>query len=368
MKHYLTQTVLFCVATISFYIFIQTLNLAIYRPNAEVITMIVQATVAAQPTPTLVIVTIPVTVEVTRIVALSEQAEPVLSAQAQPTLTPTPVPLLHLTPLNTIDVAVVAPAQDSLTPTPDTAPLAVAPAAVAPPPSTAGKADAVVQAAASACGAPTSGEYTLIPMEAVDVNHPDHLHGDLNLALRGTQPSSAASEFVTYNGPVDAGAPQLTGVFADHRHGPITSVHQVRDWRWDCGEHGCAGDWLTQHEVTLIGLATTPGEAVFFPTRGAEIYGGGYIAVVLYAEESRLTLAYTRDGTVANGYAVHLENFCVDPNLLARYREGNAGGRQQLPGLRNGQTVGVATSSELLIAIRDRGTFMDSRSQSDWWR
>jgi hypothetical protein len=204
-------------------------------------------------------------------------------------------------------------------------------------------------------------------MEAADTNHPDNLHGDLNLALRGYQPGNALKELITYSGDVDPGAPQLTGLFADQRRPTISSVHQVRDWRWDCGEHGCVGDWLTNYDVTLMGVATTAGEPVFFPKREAEIYAGGYIAVVLYAEETRLTIAYTRDGTVAHGYAVQLENFCVDPNLLPQYREGNAGGRHQLPGLHNGDSVGVTTSSELLVAIRDRGMFMDPRSEQDWW-
>ncbi|MEZ4733927.1 MAG: hypothetical protein R3E79_43095 [Caldilineaceae bacterium] len=226
MKQYLTQTFLFCVATISFYTFIQTINLAIYQPNAEVITMVVQATIAAQPTPTPIIVTIPVTVEITRIVALPKQGEPALSAQAQPAPTQTPVPLLHLTPWSAIDATM--PTAVPLASAPDVAPLTVAPTVLAPPPSAVESADEVVQAAASACGAPTSAEYTLIPMEAANVNHPDYLHGDLNLALRSTQPGSAINEFVTYHGAVDAGAPQLTGVFADHRYGPITSVHQVR--------------------------------------------------------------------------------------------------------------------------------------------
>jgi hypothetical protein len=340
---------------------IQTANLAFSQPIAEERPIVVQAPVDMQPTPTPVTAEIPVIVQVTYIVPLPQQVAPALLAEVQLAPTQTPVPLLHLTLLDKAGVAHVTSALDI-------APPVVAPAVTEAQPAAVGVAAAALQAAGSSCGVTAGGDYSLIPMEATDTNHPDRQHGDLNLAVRGTQPSSAAGEFVTYNGAVDTGAPYLPGLFADHRRGPITSVHQVRDWRWDCGEHGCAGDWLMKYEVTLLGIATTPGEAIRIPEREAEIYGGGYIAVVLYAEERRLTIAYTRDGTVANGYAAHLENFCVDPNLLAQYRAGNAGGRHQLPGLHNGQTVGVAAGRELLVAIRDRGMFMDPRSQKDWWR
>jgi hypothetical protein len=88
---------------------------------------------------------------------------------------------------------------------------------------------------------------------------------------------------------------------------------------------------------------------------------------VLYADATRITLAYTRDGTVANGYAVQIENVCVDPNLLVAYRVANAAGRDYLPALQRNDTVGVAAAGEVLVAMRDRGKFLDPRSRKDWW-
>ena len=67
------------------------------------------------------------------------------------------------------------------------------------------------------------------------------------------------------------------------------------------------------------------------------------------------------------GYTVHLENVCVDPNLLALYRESDRQGRASLPALRNGETLGFTAGEETQVAIRDRGTFMDPRSRKDWW-
>jgi hypothetical protein len=70
---------------------------------------------------------------------------------------------------------------------------------------------------------------------------------------------------------------------------------------------------------------------------------------------------------VANGYSVHLTNLCVDPNLLALYRSSNSAGRSYLPALRNEEVLGTAAGS-LLVAVRDRGVFLDPRSRKDWWR
>jgi hypothetical protein len=103
-----------------------------------------------------------------------------------------------------------------------------------------------------------------------------------------------------------------------------------------------------------------------------QIYRGGFIALVLYAEEQRITLGYTRRDNVAAGYAVHLENVCVNPNLLALYRaQRDQNGRHTsgfLPALRNNQVLGTALGDEIGVAIRDAGSFMDPRSHKDWWR
>lgn len=379
MKNYLTQALLICTATLSFYILIQMTNLTIRQSNTELIALAVRATIAAQPTAKPLIVEVPVKVpveipvEVTRLVPVLAQGT--LPSVGVPTIVPATASPAGVPTMPQVDTpapptALSAPPPIQITPTGQSVAGSASTVADAQEPALRqGEIDRAggVRAAAISCPTTSNLTYTLIPMEAADTNHPDNLHGDLNLALRGYQPSSAAKELVIYNGDVDPGAPQLTGLFADQRRATISSVHQVRDWRWDCGEHGCVGDWLTNYDVTLMGVAATPGEPVLFPKREAEIYAGGYVAVVLYAEETRLTISYTRDGSVANGYSTQLENFCVDPNLLAQYREGNAGGRNQLPGLHSNDPVGVAANDEVLIAIRDRGMFMDPRSQHDWW-
>ncbi len=163
-------------------------------------------------------------------------------------------------------------------------------------------------------------------------------------------------------------APQMPGVFADNRTPAFTSVHRVYDWNWGCGANGCRGSVLTTYPVTLLGMATRPGELLAAPRRNAEIYGGGYTALVLYAAPTRITLKYTREDNVVKGYTVHLEKLNVDPKLLALYQQANAAGRGELPALKNGQPLGAASGGEVLVAIRDCGTFLDPRSRKDWWQ
>jgi hypothetical protein len=120
--------------------------------------------------------------------------------------------------------------------------------------------------------------------------------------------------------------------------------------------------------VSLIAMDSSPGEPVRVPSRNSEIYGGGYVALVLYADGSQLTVAYTREDSVANGYVVHLEEYCVDPNLLALYQSDNNAGRAYLPAVTNGEVVGTALYNRILVGVRDRGMFGDPRSRKDWWR
>jgi uncharacterized protein YkwD len=218
------------------------------------------------------------------------------------------------------------------------------------------------------CGLTAQRHYDLIPMTDVDTSHMDYLHGDLNLSLRGYAASTDAPHLIDLAGATDSDAPQLTALFADNRLPAFTRGYQVYDWEWGCGRDGCRGTLRHAPAVTLLGLATTPGEAIHPPQRNAELFAGGYLAVVLYADEHQLTLAYTRDGTVAHGYAVQLANLCVDPNLLDAYRSANWAGRQRLPALRHGQSLGETRGDELLVAIRDRGDYMDPRSRKDWWQ
>ena len=137
-------------------------------------------------------------------------------------------------------------------------------------------------------------------------------------------------------------------------------TYAVHDWDWGCN---CKGNLLPEDQSVLVAIKTTPGEPIFIPKKGQDIYQGRYFATVLYASEDSLTFVYAREGTVAKGYTIHYQGFYTDPNLVALFRESKG---NELPGLTLDTPVGVATD-ELIVAVRDNGTFMDARSRKDWW-
>ncbi len=206
--------------------------------------------------------------------------------------------------------------------------------------------------------------YGMLPVGSPPTDRPAERQADLNLSLRGQVPVSATLGLIDYDGDTDGGAPQLAGLFSDRRIPTFTAAFRVYDWNWDCE---CRGALLTDPEVTLIGMRTTPGELIHLPGAGQEL-GRGYQALVLYADPARIAVKYTRTDNVKHGYTLHMESVSVDSNLLALYRQANAAGRGELPALRAGQAFAMAASTEIRVAIRDTGTFMDPRSRKDWWR
>jgi hypothetical protein len=210
---------------------------------------------------------------------------------------------------------------------------------------------------------PTGETYgTLEPINpaAGDVSQ----HPDVNLAIRGYIRTTAILSLVDYAGNIDPDAPQLPALFADQRTPIFSAAYRVYQWDWNCN---CRGGPITKWGVTLLGMQTTRGELIHLPVAGYDV-GGGYGAMILYAEPTRLTLKYTREDDVVAGYTLHLENLCVDANLLALYRQLNAAGRAELPALWPGQPIGRAAGTEIDAAIRDTGAFLDPRSRKDWWQ
>ncbi|MGB0389798.1 MAG: hypothetical protein ACPGWR_33675, partial [Ardenticatenaceae bacterium] len=101
---------------------------------------------------------------------------------------------------------------------------------------------------------------------------------------------------------------------------------------------------------------------------GGDIYQGRFKALVIYASENRITIKYTREDNVVQGYTIHIENVCVEPTLLQLYRDVDQAGRLQMPALAPAQAFGRANGTEIGVVIRDNGSFMDPRSRKDWWR
>lgn len=213
--------------------------------------------------------------------------------------------------------------------------------------------------------APIPGEeYGTLPIVGSPADRPAAQHGDLNLELRGFSPTSGKLSLIDMSGPTDNRAPQLAGLFPDERTPVFSGIYRVNNWDW--GRNSRGGP-ITDFEVTLAGLEVAPGETVHVPGAGYDI-GRGYQVLVLYADEERLTLKYTGEDSVVNGYALHVEGVCPEPDLLALYGRMNKAGRRELPALRAGQALGRARDSEIQVAIRDTGRFMDPRVRKDWWR
>jgi len=208
--------------------------------------------------------------------------------------------------------------------------------------------------------------YGTVAIISAPTDRPAEAHADLNLALRGYITTTASLSLVDLGGGSDANAPQLYNLFTDTRTPTFTAAYRVYDWNWACN---CRGAPLTNWDVTLIGMATTPNEIIRVPGSGYDIgrLPSGYEVMVLYAAPTRITLKYTREDNVIAGYTVHLENICVEPTLLYLYNAMNAAGRGRLPALNAGQGVGRATGDSIGVAIRDTGEFMDPRSRKDWW-
>lgn len=205
-------------------------------------------------------------------------------------------------------------------------------------------------------------DYGTLTIEGQPETRPAAEHPDLNLALRWWEPTDATRSLVDYGGATDPGAPQLAGLLA--RAPVVRGTYRVYDWDWS---RMARGTLIASPPVTFLTLAASAQQLVRVPDSGRTI-GDSYQVLVLYADTGRITLKYTREDSVVAGYALHLENVRVAPDLLALYRETAAGGRLRLPALRAGQALGWAAGDAIGVAIRDNGSFMDPRSRKDWWR
>lgn len=195
---------------------------------------------------------------------------------------------------------------------------------------------------------------------------------DLRLSILGYEPASAPSTLVDYAGDTDPAAPRLAGLLASNRGGAVARTFRRYEWIWnEAGPppYGARGAADAAWPATVVELAAQSGEFVYAPPRPADI-GGGFVALVLFAADDELTLAYHRQDGVADGYVVHLYGLCVDPALTALYRAQLVDGRRatgRLPALTGGQPLGTTRRPGLVVAVRDRGAFMDPRSRKDWW-
>ncbi len=236
---------------------------------------------------------------------------------------------------------------------------------------------------APACPGSSGNVYRSGPMYQYDTDNPVRPawnHADKNLALRGYASNpSAFKGFINYGTDDPIAPPQFATLFGPNRVPAFTGAYQVYNWSWaDSPNPGSRSTLDTVWAITVLGLQTTPGEALHAPTHGRPIgidFGLGG-SMVIFADSDSLTLHFTREDTAARGYTVHVDNICTDPNLLALYNSLDNSARNtyvgrgyayNLPGLIAGQVFGTARDNEIRVAIVDTGSFMDPRSCGDWW-
>ena len=222
--------------------------------------------------------------------------------------------------------------------------------------------------------------------ELDDPVRPASTHPDKNLEMRGytlnTDPN-LRRELIDYGVGDPAPPPQFATMFDPYRVPELRSFYQVHNWIWGVPpDPGDRADPIENPPVTALGLGIVPGEEIYVPTSGYDI-GGGMEVLVLYADEDTVALRYTReDSSGSPGYTVHIDNICVDPNLVSLYEAlDDADGPRyvyvppenrpygyDLPTLPAGKVVGVAKGEEMVVAIVDTGAFLDPRSCNDWWQ
>jgi len=243
--------------------------------------------------------------------------------------------------------------------------------------------------AKSICPPASSNHYvggTVFQVEYDDPIRPANNHADKNIDLRGYQPNPDPD---VRRGLVDYGLndptppPQFATLFSPARVPAFVEGYQVGQWHWEPSPApGSRGDPINSPPVTALGLATTPGEQLHVPHSGYDI-GGGMEVILIYADEDTVAFRYGReDSAGAHGFTMHIDNICTDPNLLALYEtlDDRGGPRYvykppdqrpyayQLPNLADGQPLGIARDSEIVVIIVDAGAFLDPRSCDDWWQ
>jgi hypothetical protein len=229
-------------------------------------------------------------------------------------------------------------------------------------------------ALATACPTASSTVFDLVPIEGAYYKN-NALTDEKRRRPSSGAPASASLGLVEYGGPTDPNAPKFNGMFEPNRTPAIRAAYRVYGWNWADGgpsptpPYGTRGAINTSWPAHVIDLTTSPGETLQIPERSVVIWSGGNVALVLYASETEVTFAYTRNDSVL-GMSSML-NLCVNPALVTAYRaQLNSAGKRatgHLPALKVGQTLGTARAGWVTVAIRDTGAYMDPRSRKDWW-
>lgn len=181
---------------------------------------------------------------------------------------------------------------------------------------------------------------------------------DINLDLSGWEEIDGLLDQFPFVHETDPRAPQLSTLIEGICDLAINSVNMIS------GTDRPPAPDIPADYANLVCFSTPAGAPVLVPNSGYNM-GGGCEAAVLYATSHSIVLKYTPDDNIVSGYTVYINNFQVDPNLLAYYNQQHNSGRTEMPCLSGGERIGLS-SGKTCVVIRDRGTFMDPRWQ-EWW-
>ncbi len=212
---------------------------------------------------------------------------------------------------------------------------------------------------AFACRPISGATYTTLSVVGPGAPNPDAEHdAGYNINVLGYEPTDGTLGLVHYDGMIDsAPPPQLYHLFGDDRTPTFSTNYRL---------HNGDGSTIYDPAVTFSGMGVSELETIYAPDSGYDIENG-YDAMVIYASERSITLNYTRNDNL-QGYTVYVDGICVEPTLLALYRQLNTDGRHSLPVVRGNDPLGRALSTEIRVALRDTGSPMDPRSCKDWWQ
>ena len=239
-----------------------------------------------------------------------------------------------------------------------------------------------------ACTGTSNNNYSGGTAFQFELDNPVRLafqHADKNIDLRSYSVNNGSfqRELVDYGSDDPNQPPQLATAFTPVRVPPFANWYRVHKWNWAPSPNpGTRGGPNDRWPVSAIGFDVPSGEMIRVPSSGYDI-GGGMEVLVLYADENSVALRYTReDSSGSPGYTVHIDGICTDPNLLNLYNQLDAPGGPRyvfvppqnrpyaynLPNLPAGAPLGVASGNEVVLAIVDTGSFMDTRSCNEWWQ
>ena len=192
---------------------------------------------------------------------------------------------------------------------------------------------------------------------------------EINIRMRGFGPNNEGTGFIGRGGSTygldDKQPPQISTLYGGTRP-QIIKTYTVYEWDFDNNKSGAPNPATPNYKVTMIGLNTTPGQKLVGLQAGREI-GGGNVFMVLYATQKDIVFTHSNSDTLMGGYLFMFLDVCVDPNLLAKYNQDNAGGRGELPVIAPGQIFGYGSNTDAKVVVRDTMSFMDTRYNEDWW-